>query len=102
MADSHDVDALEALASTLTDSIKGYEEAAENVSDAGIKSYLLEKSQVRRGLSDEFRRRIAQHGGDAGVGGSATAAAHRVFLDLRSMFQDDTKAAVVEVERGEG
>ncbi len=26
----------------------------------------------------------------------------RRFLDLRSMFQNDTKAAIAEVERGEG
>ena len=33
--------------------------------------------------------------------GSASAALHRRFLDLRSIFQNDTKAAVAEVERGE-
>lgn len=102
MASNQDVEALEALASTLTDSVNGYEDAAETVSDPGIKNYLHSKAQLRRSLTDEFRRHIAQRGGKAEIGGSASAAAHRAFLDLRSLFQDDTKAAVAEVERGEG
>jgi hypothetical protein len=49
MADSNDVAALEALASTLTDSVNGYQEAADAVEDSGIKNYLHEKAQLRRG-----------------------------------------------------
>jgi uncharacterized protein (TIGR02284 family) len=101
MAGNQDVEALEALASTLTDSVNGYEDAAESASDPGIKSFLQQKAQMRRGLTEEFRQRISGLGGNADIGGSASAAAHRAFVGLRSMFQDDTKAAVAEVERGE-
>lgn len=97
----HDAAALEALASTLTDSINGYEEAAEVAENSGISSYLRQKAQERRTITESFRQRIASMGGDAQVGGSVSAALHRRFLDLRSMFQNDTKAAVAEVERGE-
>ena len=97
----HDVDALEALASTLTDSINGYEEAAEVAGNGGIASYLRQKAQERRTITESFRQRIATMGGNAQVSGSVSAALHRRFLDLRSMFQNDTKAAVAEVERGE-
>jgi uncharacterized protein (TIGR02284 family) len=99
---NHDVEALEALTSTLTDSINGYEEAAEVASDPGISAFLRQKAQERRGVTSEFRTRIASLGGNSDVSGSASAALHRRFLDLRSMFQNDTKAAVAEVERGEG
>ena len=102
MANNHDIEALEALTSTLTDSINGYEEAAEVASDSGISSYLREKAQERRMITSEFRNKIGSLGGNSGVSGSVTAALHRRFLDLRSMFQNDTKAAVAEVERGEG
>lgn len=101
MADSKDVAALQALASTLTDSVNGYQEAADAVEDTGIKNYLHEKAQLRQGLVEQFRQHIAQQGGSTEVSGSASAAAHRAFLDLRTMFQDSTKAAVAEVERGE-
>jgi len=97
-----DISALEALTSTLTDSIDGYEEAAEVSSNSGISSFLREKARERRGVTSEFRGRIAALGGNSDVGGSASAALHRRFLDLRSMFQNDTTAAIAEVERGEG
>ena len=97
----HDVEALEALASTLTDSINGYEEAASVAADGAISGFLHAKAQERRQITETFRERIASLGGNSEVGGSASAALHRRFLDLRSIFQNDTKAAVAEVERGE-
>ena len=101
-SNAQDVAALEALTSTLTDSINGYEEAAEVASNSGISAFFREKAQERRTVVSEFRNRIGALGGNRDVSGSATAALHRRFLDLRSMFQNDTKAAIAEVERGEG
>jgi uncharacterized protein (TIGR02284 family) len=63
---------------------------------------LREKAEERRAITTEFRNRIAALGGNADVGGSVSAALHRRFMDLRALFQNDTKAAVAEVERGEG
>jgi uncharacterized protein (TIGR02284 family) len=101
MAQNKDAAALEAIASTLLDSVNGYEDAAQNVSDTGIKSFLTEKAQARRGLLGEFKQHIARVGGETEVSGSVSGTLHQRWLDLRSMFQDDTKAAVSEVERGE-
>jgi uncharacterized protein (TIGR02284 family) len=101
-SNAQDVAALEALTSTLTDSINGYEEAAEVASNSGISAFFREKAQERRAVVSEFRNRIGALGGDRDVRGSVTAALHRRFLDLRSMFQNDTKAAIAEVKRGEG
>ena len=72
MANNHDIEALEALTSTLTDSINGYEEAAEVASDAGISSFLRQKAGERRGVTSEFRTKIASLGGNSDVSGSAT------------------------------
>jgi uncharacterized protein (TIGR02284 family) len=101
MADSKDVEALEALASTLTDSVTGYENAADDVTDPGIKNYLHVKAQERRAIVDEFRSHLRRLGGNADVGGSVSGSVHQTWLSLRSTFQDSTKAAVAEVERGE-
>ena len=97
----NDVNALQALASTLTDSINGYEEAASVAGNEAISGFLHAKAQERRQITQAFRSRIATLGGNSDVSGSASAALHRRFLDLRSIFQNDTKAAVAEVERGE-
>jgi uncharacterized protein (TIGR02284 family) len=97
----NDVEALQALASTLTDSINGYEEATSVAGDGAISEFLHGKAQERRTITEAFRSRIAELGGESEVSGSASAALHRRFLDLRSIFQNDTKAAVAEVERGE-
>jgi uncharacterized protein (TIGR02284 family) len=98
---STDAEALQTLASTLKDSVTGYEDAAQNVSDSGIKSYLQQKAQERRSLLDEFRSHLSRVGGDTEISGSVSGTLHQRWLDLRSMFQDNTKAAVAEVERGE-
>jgi uncharacterized protein (TIGR02284 family) len=97
----HDVETLETLTSTLTDSIHGYEEAANVAKPSPLAGYLRSKAQERREVTERFRQRIAALRGDAKVGGSVTAAAHRQFMQLKTLFQDDTKAAVEEVERGE-
>jgi uncharacterized protein (TIGR02284 family) len=101
MSQNNDIDALETVATTLQDSVTGYEDAAENVSDASIKDYLMKRAQERRGLLDEFRQHLTRLGGNSEIKGSVSGTLHQRWLDLRSMFQDDTKAAVAEVERGE-
>lgn len=101
MAQNRDVAALESLGSTLKDSVSGYENAAQTVADAGIERYLMEKAHARRGLLDAFRQHITRLGGDPDISGSVAGSLHQRWLDLRSMFQDNTRAAVAEVERGE-
>ncbi len=98
---NHDAETLETLTSTLTDSIDGYEAAANVAKPNPLAGYLRSKAQERREVTERFRHRIAALRGDAKVGGSVTAAAHRQFMHLKTLFQDDTKAAVEEVERGE-
>jgi uncharacterized protein (TIGR02284 family) len=99
MADqTHDVEVLDTLTSTLTDSIEGYEQAAEVAKRSGLGSVLQRKARERSVISRRFRQRIMALGGKPT---DAAAAAHRRFLNLRSLFEENTKAAVAEVERGE-
>ncbi len=96
-----DADALEGLASMIIDSADGYQEAAEVASDSRFKSEFMEMSRQRRALASEFENRIRSMGHSSDASGSVAASIHRTFLDLRSLFQNDTKAAIAEVERGE-
>lgn len=96
-----DIDAINDLIETLIDSVNGYEEAADVARDPSIKASFHQLAQERRSIVRDFQSRVEMQGGKAEESGSFSAAAHRSFLNLRSLFQNDTKAAVAEVERGE-
>lgn len=83
----------------LADSERGYREAAEIAENPEYKALFAERAAKRGALMRDF-------GLEAGLGsvdatGTAAGAAHRLFLNLRALVQDDTHAAAAEVERGE-
>lgn len=89
------------LIETLIDSVNGYEEAADVAKDPSIKASFHQLAQERRAIVRDFQSRVQLRGGEPEQSGSFSAAAHRSFMNLRSLFQSDTKAAISEVERGE-
>lgn len=98
---TNDIEALNDLIETLIDSVNGYEEAADVANDPSIKASFHQLAQERRAIIRDFQSRVQMRGGDPEESGSFSAAAHRSFMNLRSLFQSDTKAAIAEVERGE-
>lgn len=83
----------------LVDSQKGYQEAAEIADDPAIARMFADRATERQALMQRFGRNVpAAH---TEQGGSVGGAAHRLFINLRRMVQDDTKVALAEVERGE-
>ena len=96
-----DITLLNQLTTWLIDSEDGYHKAADVVVNATLSAALQGVAQRRQGLAIAFRNRVESLGGAPVEQGSALAAAHRVFMNLRSMVQSDKKAAVAEVERGE-
>lgn len=98
---TNDIDALNDLIETLIDSVNGYEEAADVAKDPSIKASFEQLAHERRAIVQDFQRRVQMRGGTPEETGSVSAAAHRSFLNLRSLFQNDTKTAIAEVERGE-
>jgi uncharacterized protein (TIGR02284 family) len=91
---------LDRVARLLADSCKGYSEAAEIADDPALKEMFLDRSRRRRAIMDEFREVLpATMAGEEG--GSTPGAAHRLFINLKRLVQDDTKVALTEVERGE-
>lgn len=91
---------LENIYQMLVDSQKGYQEAAEIADAPNIAEFFANRAHERANLIEEFAT-IMPGMSRARDEGTVTGAAHRLFLNLRSLVQDDTKAALAEVERGE-
>jgi uncharacterized protein (TIGR02284 family) len=102
MDNDKDVSTLNGLIKTTLDSVKGYEDAAEDSGSGSLASnfggFANERRQVVSRLQDEVRRL----GGNPEDDSSFVAAAHRVFMNIKqAVVSRDDKAIVEEVERGE-
>jgi uncharacterized protein (TIGR02284 family) len=92
----------ETIAQLLADSQKGYSEAAEIADDPQVKQMFAERAQQRAALMQELDTAVPGVRSRDHDEGTASGAAHRVFINLRRLVQDDTRVALAEVERGEG
>ena len=103
MFDSNkDVTALNSLIATTLDSINGYNESADAVTNPQFRELFQELSRDRQQVLPQLQSAVATMGGTPEDGGTTLAAAHRVFVDLKSAVTGtDDKAVINEVERGE-
>lgn len=84
------------------DSEKGFKNAAENVNDAGLKSFFKGKAQQRYDFGHEIKAEIKKLGGMPDKGGSMTGAAHRTWMDFKAALSFNTPEAVLDAcETGE-
>lgn len=102
MDDKNDVSTLNGLIKTTLDSVKGYEDAAEDSDSGSLASnfgaFASERRQVAARLQEEVRRL----GGNPEDDSSLAAAAHRTFMNIKqAVMNRDDKAIIEEVERGE-
>lgn len=96
------VDKLNHLLGTLKDGQTGYKEAAEEAENPQYKTMFNEYSQQRATLASEIEAEIRRLGGDPKDSGSAGAAVHRAWLNIRDRITgSDDKSVINEVERGE-
>jgi len=95
------VSTLKELIETLNDGKQGFETAAADVRDAQVKSVFQEFAQQRSRLASELENEVRRLGGDAPSGGSAAAAVHRGWINLKSALGGGEKAVLAEAERGE-
>ena len=91
----------ETIAQLLADSQKGYSEAAQIADDPQVKQMFADRAQRRASLMQELEQTLPGLGTRRQEDGTAAGAAHRVFINLRRLLQDDTRVALAEVERGE-
>jgi uncharacterized protein (TIGR02284 family) len=90
------------LLATLTDSINGYRDSAENIAEGNLKQLFLESAEERSRVAEDLRAEVRRLGGDPNDDGSFMGKTHQVFLDLKAAVTGrDDKAIINEVERGE-
>ena len=96
------VDKLNHILGTLRDGEKGYREAADEATSAEYKTMFNQYAQQRATFASQIETEIRQLGGDPKEGGSAGAALHRAWTNVRDTITGKDDAAVIaEVERGE-
>jgi uncharacterized protein (TIGR02284 family) len=91
---------LDAIARMLVDSQKGYEDSAQIAKDPAVARMFAERARRRMALKREFAG-ILPSLDATDREGSIAGGAHRAFIELRRLVQDDTRVALSEVERGE-
>lgn len=96
------LDQLNKLLTSNRDAEKGYQEAAENVKDAELKSLFLAQSRQRGEFAMELDREIRTLGGEPDNGTSLASDLHRAWINVKSTFaSNDDKATVQECQRGD-
>ena len=98
----YDISTLNSLIATTIDSIDGYTESAKDIESTRFGTIFTQRAGERRQVASKLQAEVVRLGGNAEDDGTVLAAAHRKFVDLKSVVtgQDD-KAIVNEVERGE-
>ncbi len=96
------VDAINDLITVNYDGERGYKEAAEDVTDARLKSWFREYAQQRYDFGHELKGELSQLGATPDKGTSVAADIHRIWIDLKAAIAGNDEAAVLnEVIRGE-
>ena len=84
------------------DAEKGYKKASDNTDNPYLKSFFVKKSAERHMFGLELKSEITNLGQKWEKDGSVTAALHRTWMDLKSLFSsDDDEAMLEEAIRGE-
>lgn len=100
-ADEATISTLNNLIETLKDGNEGFNTAAADVKDAGVKSTFEQLAQQRATLAAELQAEVRKLGGQPEKTGSTAAAAHRGWINLKSALGGGEKSILNEAERGE-
>ncbi|ADI13931.1 ferritin-like domain-containing protein [Truepera radiovictrix] len=103
MADNSEViKALNYLIGTCIDGENGYREAADEATSQELKTRLLHLGQQRATFRGELEQEVLRLGGDPKERGSAGAALHRAWINVRDAITGkDDEAILAESQRGE-
>jgi uncharacterized protein (TIGR02284 family) len=93
---------VEKLIETCRDGENGYRDAAEHVKSPQLKQFFQEQSRERSSFAVELESLLVRLG-ETGKkeSGSAAAAMHRAWIDLKSNLGGGDKAILSSVEQGE-
>ncbi len=92
----------EKLIETCRDGQKGYQDAAEHVKRADLKSYFERQSAERGTFAEELQAELSSLGKpEKKESGSVSAALHRAWIDTKANLGAGDKAILDSVEQGE-
>lgn len=95
------VSTLNGLIETCRDGQNGFADAAEHIQNPQIKTFCLEQSRTRAQFVGELQQEVKGLGGDPENTGSAAAAMHRAWIDLKSALGGGDHAILAACESGE-
>lgn len=102
MNDKHDISVLNGLITTTLDSMKGFEDAAEDAKNTRFAALFADFARDRGQVVSSMQAEVRGLGGKPEDSASFLGAAHRSFMDLKQAFTGkNDKAIIEEVERGE-
>lgn len=79
------------------DSVKGFEKAAENAKEIGIKKYFEKRGEKRRLFIKTLHNATpALQTGTAEIEGSVKGSMHRAWMDVKTFFSGDNDDAMLE------
>lgn len=95
------IDDLNGLIEICRDGQQGFAEASESLTQAEWKAYCLEQSRERAKFVGELQQQVQWLGGDPENTGTAAAAIHRAWINLKSAFGGGDSTIMAACETGE-
>jgi uncharacterized protein (TIGR02284 family) len=96
------ISTLNGLIETLKDGEQGFRTAAQAAQDPLLKSLFQQYSRQRSEMTRELQSEVRRLGGDPENTGSMAGAAHRGWINIKSVVTGKDDASIVaEAERGE-
>ena len=96
------ISTLNDLIETSRDGQNGFKEAAENVKNPDLKTFLKEVATERAQFVNELQLEVRRLGGEPEKSGSAGAALHRAWMEIKgTLTGKDDHSILSECERGE-
>ncbi len=95
MADSNEL--VKVVIEVLHDGAKGYVDIGEHIKDPAIKSFFMSEAQTR----GTFAKELASVTGMTDVGGTAAAAVHRTWGDVKAALGGGDHTLLETAEQGE-
>lgn len=97
----HDIMALNSLIAATIDSANGFEESARRAQSTSLSDQLADLARDRWSVVATLQSEVTRLGGSPRQSGTAKAAAHRRWLDLRHAVATSDRAILKEIENGE-
>ncbi len=101
MSTNTDTSKLDDLIHTLIDSVKGFENSAENAPESRYVGFFRDMARERKEVVAKLQAHSRSLGGSPTDQGSVAGNLHRRWEDLRAALGGSDTAVIKEVERGE-